>query len=169
MMIMRRIANCGQILKGNLMHSALPDTDIPEYQFYIQRGNGGRVSCVSSTASSVVHVDRSQEHAIPESAELLDSFLDAFIARSDISLHMPSARRELARSYLDKGEPVNLRTLRLNKGWSQSDLASALGTSQAAVSEYESRRRKPAEDMIRNLAGTLEVDFNTLMDALANG
>jgi ribosome-binding protein aMBF1 (putative translation factor) len=140
-----------------------------EYQFHLQRGNGGRVSCVSSAATSVVRLDRSQERSVPEGAELLDSFLESFVARPEIAQHMPTARRELAQSYADGGAPLTLRTLRLGKGLSQKSLAVALGTSQAAVSEYESRHRKPAEDMIRSLARILEVDFNTLMAALANG
>lgn len=140
-----------------------------EYQFYLQRGNGGRVSCVSSASSSVVRLDRSQEMPVPEGAELLDSFLESFVARADIAPHMHAVRRELARNFADGGAPVTLRALRLSKGLSQKELAGALGTSQAAVSEYESRHRKPAEDMIRSLARVLEVDFNTLMDALANG
>lgn len=151
------------------MHSALPDTDMLEYQFNLQRGNGGRVSCVSSTASSVVRLDRSQERPVPQGAELLDSFLESFLARPEIAQHMPAARCELAQNYAEGGAPLTLRALRLGKGFSQKEFAVALGTSQAAVSEYESRHRKPAEDMIRSLARVLEVDFNTLMEALANG
>lgn len=151
------------------MHSALPDTDIREYQFHLDRVNGGRVSCVSSAASSIVRLDRSQERPVPKGAELLDTFLESFIARPDIARHAPSARRELAKNYEHGGAPKTLRMLRLSKGLSQKELAALLGTSQAAVSEYEARSRKPAEDMIRSLSKSLGVDFNTLMDALANG
>jgi transcriptional regulator with XRE-family HTH domain len=75
----------------------------------------------------------------------------------------------IARDCIAHDEKLTLRTLRLSKGLSQKELSTKLGTSQAAVSEYESRQRKPAEDMIRSLSESLEVDFNTLMEALANG
>lgn len=151
------------------MHSALPSSDIPEYQYHLPRADGGRVSCVSSRSNSVVRLDRSQERRVPDGAQLLDAFLDGFEARPDIAEHLPQARRELGSSFAQNGAPITLRTLRLQKGLSQSQLAKALGTSQAAVSEYESRRRKPHEDQIRGLASALMVDFNTLMEALANG
>lgn len=151
------------------MQSASQDTDFAEYQYHLNRESGGRVLCVSSTASSIIRVNRSQEPAVPRGAQLLDSFLDSFTQRQDISQQLPAARRVIARDCIAHDEKLTLRTLRLSKGLSQKELSTKLGTSQAAVSEYESRQRKPAEDMIRSLSESLEVDFNTLMEALANG
>lgn len=150
------------------MHSVLPNTDAPEYQFQIHKG-GGRVYCASSAGSSVIRIDRSQEAAVPKGARLLDSFLEEFIARPEIAVHAGDARKALADDEFQGTGKVTLKILRLQKGLSQKELSAQIGTSQAAVSEYEARLRKPTEDMIRNLAKSLGTDFNTLMDALANG
>lgn len=151
------------------MSLALRISDQEEYQFDLNRGHGGRVSCISSGATSVVRLDRSQDRPVPEGAKVLDTFLDEFLTDPEIAAHLPAARQELADDFRKVGMPVTLRTLRLKKGHSQAEFASLLGTSQAAVSAYEARQRKPNEEMIRKFAEALEVDFNTLMDALANG
>ena len=151
------------------MHSALPATDHPEYQYHVVRGDGGRVSCVASRSTSVVRLDRSQERPVPKGAQLLDTFLDSFESLDAVAEHLPEARKQFGEEKVAGGAPPSLRVLRLQRGLSQSDLAKSLGTSQAAISEYECRRRKPHEDQIRGLAAALKVDFNTLMDALSNG
>jgi ribosome-binding protein aMBF1 (putative translation factor) len=106
---------------------------------------------------------------VPPRAELMDTFLDEFEARPEVAAHLAAARQELSRSHAEAGDRVTIRTLRLARGLSQKELADQLQTSQAAVSSYESRSRKPSEDMIRSMAVSLGVDFNQLMEALANG
>lgn len=149
------------------MNSVLRNTEIGDYQFEIDRPNGGRVSCISSSANSIIILDRSQASAVPDRAELLDSFLDSFEQDPAISPHLPTVRKEFATA-IEQHKGATLKTLRLRAGLSQAELASSVGTSQAAISEYESRRRKPGEDVIRGLSSALVVDFNTLMDALGN-
>ncbi|WP_375282928.1 helix-turn-helix domain-containing protein [Sphingobium yanoikuyae] len=147
---------------------AFADTDL-EVEFVVRRPGGGKVSCVRNTSSTVIALDRSQERALPAGAELLEDFLDQFDADPAVAEHLPAARRRFARASEEVGAAVTLRQLRLAQGLSQGELASAIGTSQAAVSAIESRRRKPGEDTIRALSAILQVDFNTLMVALQNG
>lgn len=149
------------------MSLASRNTDSSEYQFELQRLNGGRVSCVSSTTSSIIIMDRSQDRAVPDGAQLLDSFLDEFETDPQVAAQLSKARRDFAIG-VESRRGASLKTLRLAAGLSQVDLARQIGTSQAAISAYESRHRKPGEDAIRGLAESLNVDFNTLMDALDN-
>lgn len=151
------------------MSTASQNTDPLGYQFQVIRPHGGRVAGICSHGSSVIRLDRSQERPVPAGAELLDTFLDRFEARPDVAAELPAARKEMAAELEAAGSPVTLKILRQRQGLSQTELATIIGTSQAAVSEYENRQRKPAEDMIRALADALQVDFNTLMQALANG
>jgi len=84
-----------------------------------------------------------------------------------IAEQLHDARVEVGTAF-ESEHGMSIRTLRLKIGMSQADLARALGTSQAAVSAIENRTRKPGEDSIRELSRVLNIDFNTLMEALAN-
>jgi DNA-binding transcriptional regulator YiaG len=150
------------------MIAALLDTEAGGYQLQVVRPGGGRVSAVCSEASSIIVVDRSQARPVPPGVQLLDAFLDEFEARPEIAELLPDARRDLSAGCIAEGAPLTLRILRLNQGMSQKEFAAALRTSQAAVSAYENRSRRPNEDMIRSMSAVLGVDFNTLMEALAN-
>jgi DNA-binding XRE family transcriptional regulator len=140
-----------------------------EVQFDVPRDGGGKVICTASAGTSVIWVDRTQEARVPLGAQLLGDFLDEFQRDPEVAKHLPAVRREIAETESKAGAPMTLRSLRLARGMSQQDLARAVGTSQSSLSLLESRRQKPVEDTIRALAEALAVDFNTLMDALANG
>jgi transcriptional regulator with XRE-family HTH domain len=64
-----------------------------------------------------------------------------------------SARRILAR---------NLRRLRLERRWSQDDLAAEAGTRQALVSAIEIGEANPTLASLEKLAATLEVTLAEL-------
>lgn len=59
-----------------------------------------------------------------------------------------------------------VRTLRLRKGWSQVQLAAALGTSQSHVARIERGTENLAIETCRKLCAALDVDINTLDQAL---
>ena len=59
-----------------------------------------------------------------------------------------------------------VRTLRLRKGWSQIQLAKALGTSQSHVARIERGTENPLIETCRRLCGVLGIDMNTLDQAL---
>lgn len=148
------------------MPTASPTTS-PTYTFHVSRNGGGRISC--STDNVVIEIcDRSQELALPDGARLLDDFLDEFERLPEIAKHLPDARKSLGEEWAAR-EGATLRDLRLLRGLSQTEFGELIGSSQAAVSAYEKRSQKPGEDVLRRMASALEVDFNTLMDALANG
>ena len=59
-----------------------------------------------------------------------------------------------------------VRTLRLRKGWSQTQLANNLGTSQSHIARIERGTENVAVETCRRLCKALEIDMNTLDTAL---
>lgn len=66
--------------------------------------------------------------------------------------------------YGQDGETV--RSLRLSKGWSQTQLADRLSTSQSHVARIERGTENLAIQTCRKLADALEIDLNRLDQAL---
>ena len=122
---------------------------------------------VRHTGSSVLSVDFASPQALPKGTSDLIDFLNEFDGDPRITAQLPDARIDVGTAF-ERDGGTSIRTLRLKMGMSQADLAMALGTSQAAVSAIENRMRKPGEDSIRELSRVLNVDFNTLMEALEN-
>lgn len=56
----------------------------------------------------------------------------------------------------------NIRKLRLEREWTQGELADRLGVSRSALGNYERELREPGIDLLIKLADT----FNTTIDAL---
>jgi transcriptional regulator with XRE-family HTH domain len=75
------------------------------------------------------------------------------------------ARRWAADTFhSEDGDTV--RTLRLRRGWSQVRLAEELGTSQSHIARIERGTENLAIETCRKLAHALEIDLNTLDQAL---
>lgn len=66
--------------------------------------------------------------------------------------------------YAEDGDTV--RTLRLRKGWSQTQLADALSTSQSHVARIERGTENVTIETCRKLSNALGIDLNTLDQAL---
>jgi ribosome-binding protein aMBF1 (putative translation factor) len=66
--------------------------------------------------------------------------------------------------YGEDGDTV--RTIRLSKGWSQTRLANELSTSQSHVARIEGGTENIAIGTCRRLCAALQVDMNTLDEAL---
>lgn len=78
---------------------------------------------------------------------------------------MEQARQWAADTFhAEDGDTV--RTLRLRKGWSQTQLATELGTSQPHVARIERGTENLAIETCRRLCSVLGVDMNTLDQAL---
>ncbi|HUV96142.1 MAG TPA: helix-turn-helix transcriptional regulator [Acidobacteriaceae bacterium] len=78
---------------------------------------------------------------------------------------MEEARRWLADEF-HGDDGVTLRTLRMRKGLSQQQLASAIGTSQPHIARIEGGADNLNIDTCRRIASVLEVDMNSLDQAL---
>lgn len=55
--------------------------------------------------------------------------------------------------------------LRKNKGWSQTELADAVGISYAQIGRYETKDAQPPAEVLKNIADALD----TTVDYLLNG
>jgi len=92
--------------------------------------------------------------------------IDDLIAGQDeetLSL-MRTARQELAQG-LAKTQPANIRTLRLAKGWTQQELARAVGMSQAQIARLEKYQGDPCLSSIRRLANVFNVGADEIVAA----
>lgn len=56
-----------------------------------------------------------------------------------------------------------VKQLRLERGWSQQEVADRLGVNKQTISQYERGIRKPLFDTAEQLAGIFHVDLNYLM------
>lgn len=130
-------------------------------------GSDAATSCVawSIQQSNVSVVSDFVHPSVPKNAVDLDAFLDEFLNSPDIAENVPKARAELSQQ-LQNRDRASLRTLRLAKGMSQSQLAQAISSSQSRVSRLEALQEEASVSVLRKLASALSVDFNTLMDAL---
>ncbi len=58
---------------------------------------------------------------------------------------------------------MNIKEIRLQKGLSQSDAASALGISSVVYSRYETGARQPSIDMLIHMADVFDVSIDYLL------
>ena len=71
------------------------------------------------------------------------------------------ARAELAKEFLGD-EPDSLAKLRLQRGYSQQQLASRLGTSQPHVANLEAGKIEPQFDTVARLADALGISLDAI-------
>ena len=96
--------------------------------------------------------------------------LDTYVRKSiqnDPSLEqlLREARMELAGEIASTAGRVNLATLRMQKGLSQAELATAIGSKQPHIARIEAGQGVVHETM-KKLAQALDVDMNTLSQVL---
>ena len=56
-----------------------------------------------------------------------------------------------------------VKQLRLERGWSQQEVAERVGLNKMTISQYENGKRKPSFEMIEALAEVFHVDLNYLL------
>lgn len=56
-----------------------------------------------------------------------------------------------------------LKQLRLERGWSQQDVADKIGLNKMTVSQYENGQRRPSFNRIKKIAEVFHVDINYLL------
>jgi transcriptional regulator with XRE-family HTH domain len=59
----------------------------------------------------------------------------------------------------------NIRQLRKSKGWTQSDLAHRLRTSQKVITSYETNRKTPPVSRLPDIAAVFDVSIEELIGA----
>jgi transcriptional regulator with XRE-family HTH domain len=63
----------------------------------------------------------------------------------------------------------NVKVLRLNKGWSQAQLAKKVGTSQTAISDLEHCRRWLEPEILERMLHVFGVKISTLFGEMGYG
>jgi len=58
---------------------------------------------------------------------------------------------------------MNIKTLRKSKGWTQTELAQRLGTSQKVITSYETGSKKPPIRRLPDLAAIFDVTIEELI------
>ena len=101
----------------------------------------------------------------PPGYETIDEIVAEFERNPQMSEELKHARAWIADSVL-AGKPATLRTLRLQRGMSQAQLAEAIGTQQPYIARVESGSADLRLDTCRRLAAALGVDLNALDRAL---
>ena len=64
---------------------------------------------------------------------------------------------------------IRIALLRVEKGWSQAELARRIGVSPSAVGMYEQGRREPSLALVVCLAQALDVTTDYLLTGKCNG
>lgn len=101
----------------------------------------------------------------PKNHSSISNFLSDWESDPVRKSHLEAGRKWVAESfYSDDG--VTVRSLRLNKGWSQKQLADELLTSQPHIARIEKGTENVGISTCRKLAQALGVDLNTLNEAL---
>lgn len=123
----------------------------------------------TATRGDVVHYASFEAAKFPQPAGCV-SISDHIARREehpDRRALLAAARAELAEALYGGRETV--ATLRMKRGWSQQQLADAMGTSQPQVARIESGRLDPQLSTLRKLSNALACDMPTVIRALDNG
>lgn len=146
--------------------NALASTDFESDWKVVRTTKRGKCAYQNLRDTSVSFVDFTQNgERLPAGFGRLDDLLDELENDPSLVDGLSGARKEVAALQLGRGTCI-LATFRLAQGLSQSDLATKLSTSQAAVSRLESGQQEPRLSMLRRLSEVLHVDLNTLGKAL---
>ena len=107
---------------------------------------------------------RPQDIPIPDGFEDIDALVAEREANPVERIALEAARMRLAEKLKDIHS--GLATLRLQQGWSQKQLAQAIGTSQSHIARIENGRDNVLLETANKLARALGVTLTEINDAL---
>lgn len=118
-------------------------------------------SPATRTVAKVCKMPAPAQVPVPKDYLSADDLVREFAVDDDSRAALERGRRWVADAFFaDDGDTV--RTLRLRKGWSQSQLAKALGTSQSHVARIERGSENLYIGTCRKICSALAIDMNTL-------
>lgn len=103
---------------------------------------------------------------LPEGFVDIDALVEAEEQDAVGRTALADARRQIADQFYQDGTRA-LARYRLQKGWSQKELASRLGTSQSYIARLEAGSIDPQVSTLRRLAEVLEVEPAALFNAIS--
>lgn len=108
---------------------------------------------------------REPEAKFPNGFSDFDSFVDDLEKDPAWEAELSAARAEAAIDLYPSGPSI--AQLRLKKGWSQKNLANALGTTQAQISKLENGLGNPQLSTMISLSDALEARIEDIVKILA--
>ncbi|MGD9878555.1 MAG: helix-turn-helix transcriptional regulator [Reyranella sp.] len=104
---------------------------------------------------------------IPDGFEDIDAIIEARERDEAARAGLQRARARLSQALKDRASP--LAVLRLQRGWSQKQLAEAIGTSQPHIARIENGRDNVMLETANQLARALNVSLEEINAALGYG
>jgi DNA-binding XRE family transcriptional regulator len=153
------------MIATTLSHEELAMTMMPLREFDLL------VPTTSPAASGVPVVVNLENYrnvpALPSGFRDIDDVVAEWERDEGMAGLLADARRQfLTTVYPDY--PITIRSLRLQKGWSQVHLATEMGTKQPYIARIERGTENLTMDTCRRLAEVFVVDLNTIELALRN-
>ena len=142
--------------------NSFKDNIRPQDQEY-DTGTGSR------SRAKIYNIDlyASPKETVPANHSKITNLVEKWEKDLNRKAELEEARRWVADTFYDK-DGNTVRNMRLHKGWSQTRLAQELGTSQSHVARIEKGTENVVIETCRKLCLALEVDMNTLNQALLN-
>lgn len=106
-----------------------------------------------------------KEVVTPAKYTSIDDLVSEWSQDADMRKALEDARQWYAEQYHAE-DGVTVRNMRLKKGWSQTQLAEALGSSQSHVARIERGTENVSIETCRKLCTALDIDMNALDAAL---
>lgn len=146
-----------------LLNESFAPTEISRHETHVATGS----QCFSTEPTKVLQFVSPvrDESPIPSGYLTIEEVTSKLERNPRMKEEMNEARRWAA-GVLYAGKPVTLRVLRMRRGLSQAQLAEAIGTQQPHIARIENGIADLRLDTCRRLAGALEIDLNTLDQAL---
>jgi DNA-binding Xre family transcriptional regulator len=108
------------------------------------------------------------EAPLPAGFNDIDTLIEEAEADPVTRAAIADGRKAIAENYYGAG-PRSLPYFRLQKGWSQKELAMRVGTSQSYIARVEAGSIDPQVSTLRRLAEALDVQPGMLLDGVING
>lgn len=125
----------------------------------------GLPESVTKTNQKVIFFPQPVAPESPQGYKSIDDLVSKFEASDKGRAALARGRAWVAKEFYS-GDGDTIRTLRLNRGMSQADLADRLGTSQSHVARIERGTENLLIGTCRRLCEALGIDMNTLNEAL---
>jgi ribosome-binding protein aMBF1 (putative translation factor) len=128
---------------------------------------GGEESNTTSAPATVIFAafPAATQVKPPLAAIDIDDLVAEFEQSPDSAHAIAQGRQWVAETFY-KDQPSSVAQLRLQKGWSQAELARRADTSQPYIARLELGRVDPGVRTVRKIAKALEVPMMTLVQAL---
>lgn len=131
---------------------------------------GNKDSIETSTSSKrkvILLSDYPSKNPTPElKFNSISNFLSKWEETPEHAAGLSDARQWITESFLSDKDTI--KSLRLKKGWSQSHLANEIASSQPHIARIERGTENVTIETCRKLCNALDVDMNTLNQALLN-